>query len=357
MVLMGHHWTGTGRWWCGGVRRRLRWGVFDVKTGLALAAARGALLDEARCVSRKAEVLQRECVPLLTEELRPPTVPIRSTATCRLLSPEQASSQEYWLERLVATDLEPTNALGANARRDGAGPEPEGWPSLGGGPAPSDRVHVISCGPSPSPVVPRILEALGGLWVAGVDVCWDAFYQGERRLRASLPTYPFERRRYWLGESAIARGDPVPNVASPDEPGVPRRRARPNLQVPYTEPREAIETALCESWAEAFGFDRVGVHDSFFDLGGDSLRAMQILVRVKQTFGCTLAVRDLLEAGTVAEFAAVIRDASGRAEVGGSAVIQRATPGLPAELMERLDELSEAEVDRLIREFSGNGDP
>ena len=135
------------------------------------------------------------------------------------------------------------------------------------------------------------------------------------------------------------------------------RRPRPNLQVAYTEPRGAVETALCESWAETLGFDFVGVHDSFFDLGGDSLRATQILVRVNKTFGCTLVIRDLLGAGTVAELATVIRDATGRAEVRDGAAIRRATPGLPPELMERLDELSEEEMDQLVREFSRERGP
>jgi acyl transferase domain-containing protein/acyl carrier protein len=43
-----------------------------------------------------------------------------------------------------------------------------------------------------------LLRTLGQLWLAGVTVDWEGFYEGERRRRISLPTYPFERQRYWI---------------------------------------------------------------------------------------------------------------------------------------------------------------
>ncbi|HEX3126507.1 MAG TPA: type I polyketide synthase, partial [Thermoanaerobaculia bacterium] len=43
-----------------------------------------------------------------------------------------------------------------------------------------------------------VLEAVGRLWIAGVEVNWAAFHGGERRLHVALPTYPFERQRYWI---------------------------------------------------------------------------------------------------------------------------------------------------------------
>jgi acyl transferase domain-containing protein/acyl carrier protein len=43
-----------------------------------------------------------------------------------------------------------------------------------------------------------LLEAVGRLWIAGVEVDWARFHNGERRRRVPLPTYPFERQRYWI---------------------------------------------------------------------------------------------------------------------------------------------------------------
>ncbi|HKI04919.1 MAG TPA: acyltransferase domain-containing protein, partial [Thermoanaerobaculia bacterium] len=45
---------------------------------------------------------------------------------------------------------------------------------------------------------PDLLEAVGRLWIAGVEIDWARFHGGERRLRVPLPTYPFERQRYWI---------------------------------------------------------------------------------------------------------------------------------------------------------------
>jgi amino acid adenylation domain-containing protein/non-ribosomal peptide synthase protein (TIGR01720 family) len=63
-----------------------------------------------------------------------------------------------------------------------------------------------------------LLEALGRLWLAGMDVDWTALQGDQRRLRIPLPTYPFERKRYWVEASNAAavpgRGvDKKPDIA------------------------------------------------------------------------------------------------------------------------------------------------
>jgi acyl transferase domain-containing protein/acyl carrier protein len=63
-----------------------------------------------------------------------------------------------------------------------------------------------------------LLNILGRLWLAGVSVDWSGFYAGEQRHRVPLPTYPFERQRYWIepqmqvqasspGESKLGKSD------------------------------------------------------------------------------------------------------------------------------------------------------
>ncbi len=49
-----------------------------------------------------------------------------------------------------------------------------------------------------------LLQTIGGLWLAGVEIDWRAFYGGERRRRVELPAYPFERRCYWIEPPAHA---------------------------------------------------------------------------------------------------------------------------------------------------------
>ncbi|MBW4636668.1 MAG: SDR family NAD(P)-dependent oxidoreductase [Gloeocapsa sp. UFS-A4-WI-NPMV-4B04] len=56
-----------------------------------------------------------------------------------------------------------------------------------------------------------LLSTLGKLWLSGVQVNWSGFYSHERRYRLPLPTYPFERQRYWIEENA---GDREQGVGS-----------------------------------------------------------------------------------------------------------------------------------------------
>ncbi|MDM8515211.1 SDR family NAD(P)-dependent oxidoreductase [Desulfobacterales bacterium HSG16] len=46
----------------------------------------------------------------------------------------------------------------------------------------------------------HITEAVGKLWAAGADIDWEGFYDGSRHYRVPLPSYPFERKRYWIEE-------------------------------------------------------------------------------------------------------------------------------------------------------------
>ncbi|HEX4955004.1 MAG TPA: amino acid adenylation domain-containing protein [Thermoanaerobaculia bacterium] len=87
----------------------------------------------------------------------------------------------------------------------------------------ADR-HVFSCLPSAFNRQAEerfLLTTLGRLWLAGAPLDGAAFVAGERRLKVALPTYPFERRRYWLERGprrTVASADSVPGLARPQRP-------------------------------------------------------------------------------------------------------------------------------------------
>ena len=66
-----------------------------------------------------------------------------------------------------------------------------------------------------------LYNSLGRLWLAGVQIDWAATVGNESRRRVSLPTYPFERKRYWI-EAAT----PSQTNAQIDAPALPCRRCR-----------------------------------------------------------------------------------------------------------------------------------
>jgi len=85
---------------------------------------------------------------------------------------------------------------------------------------------------------------------------------------------------------------------------------RPALATPYTEPRTDLERTVARTWATVLGIDRVGAHDDFFDLGGESLLAMQLITRLRAELGVSLSVRAFFDAGapTVAVLAGLIEE-------------------------------------------------
>ena len=58
--------------------------------------------------------------------------------------------------------------------------------------------------------VAHLLGALGRLWSAGLDIDWTAFSSGEQRRRVPLPTYPFQRQRYWIEKLRTEGGARAP---------------------------------------------------------------------------------------------------------------------------------------------------
>ena len=77
-----------------------------------------------------------------------------------------------------------------------------------------------------------VLEAVGRLWIAGVEVDWVKLHGGERRLHVPLPTYPFERQRYWIDppKETVLPTRPVADPA--DWLWVPTWRQAPRSGVP-----------------------------------------------------------------------------------------------------------------------------
>lgn len=75
---------------------------------------------------------------------------------------------------------------------------------------------------------------------------------------------------------------------------------RPELSSAYTAPKSESELKLAKIWQQLLGIDGIGIHDEFFELGGDSLLLVQFHSKVKEVFKTDIAVVDLYKYNTIA---------------------------------------------------------
>lgn len=74
----------------------------------------------------------------------------------------------------------------------------------------------------------------------------------------------------------------------------------------FVAPRTAVETALAEIWRKVLRVERIGIFDSFFDLGADSITCAQVINRISSIFAAELSFQDFFESPTVVTLAATI---------------------------------------------------
>jgi acyl transferase domain-containing protein/acyl carrier protein len=154
-------------------------------------------------------------------DLKPPHLPFVSSSTGTWITESEATSPAYWTEQLrrpvrfadgvrcllpnhsAYLEVGPGYTLCAFVRRQlERGSEVVVQHSL---PHPSQERSDFD----------QVLNALGHLWVAGTDVDWQGFHSRDGRRRISLPTYTFDRQRYWVDEPGAA-------VRPARSPGIPK---------------------------------------------------------------------------------------------------------------------------------------
>jgi acyl carrier protein len=74
----------------------------------------------------------------------------------------------------------------------------------------------------------------------------------------------------------------------------------------YAVPRNTAEQIIAGIWAEILGTKQISIHDNFFDLGGHSLKATQVISRLRRAFQSEMPLRHMFEFPTIAELANAI---------------------------------------------------
>ena len=148
-------------------------------------------------------------------------------------------------------------------------------------------------------------------------------------LRRILPDYMIPVRFVLLAEFPVSPNGKLDRRALP----APDRLAE-ELSSDYVAPRDDVEDELAVLFAEVLNLDRVSIHDSFFELGGNSLLAARLLYRARDQFQVAIPMRDFLAGPDVAQFCQVI--AAGRLRPAQS-------PGQEPEVVQTVDSTDQSQ--------------
>lgn len=241
-------------------------------------------------------------------QLSAPRVPIASTLTGEWLTDIDATSPEYWARHLRQTvlfsravrllidrperlllELGPRQTLATLARQHFAPKAPQ-------------PTAVSSLSESTESETPSLLLAMGQLWGLGAPIDLSVLHAGQRRKRIVLPTYPFERKRYWIDATAHqprtlsqpqTDANPATGITFPET-----TMATPSPQVHAQQSlrRDRLIEQLRRVFDDVAGVDlsEAGPTVSFMELGLDSLMLTQVALQMQKVFSVKLTFRQLM---------------------------------------------------------------
>ncbi|MTJ47693.1 non-ribosomal peptide synthetase/type I polyketide synthase [Dolichospermum sp. UHCC 0259] len=280
-----------------------------------------------------AEILEPFTEKVKQVRLNPPTIPFVSNVTGTWITDEDATNPSYYAQHLrqavrfadgvkqffdhpeqILLEVGPGRTLSTLSKR-----HPD---------KPSDQISLTSIRHPQDEYsdVSFILNNLGQMWLAGLEINWSAFYGEGQNYRIPLPTYPFERQRYWIEPTKQTTEIKLdtrkkPNIS--DWFYIPRWKQF--LQIEETKDQsensslntvinqasgssqEQIEQTLLKIWQKVLGINNITIDDNFFELGGDSLLALYLLTAIEQSLGKRLTLATLFVANTIKQLAVLLR--------------------------------------------------
>lgn len=258
---------------------------------------------------------------LRTVKLSAPTIPYVSNVSAQWITATDAQSPDYWAghvrqtvrfadgatelmkdPRQVLLEVGPGQTLCTLARQH---PDKK-----------AEQAVFASLPLAGDQELRGISETLGRLWMTGVKIDWRGYYAGEQRRRVVLPTYPFERKRYWpephqttdkatvpaaalltpaCGEFVPATAAVAATVLSQAAPSIATTAQTPTA--PALPRKERLLAEVRTLMQELSGYDLTNVDPStdLLELGLDSLLLTQAAQLIQRKFGAQISFRQLME--------------------------------------------------------------
>lgn len=253
--------------------------------------------------------------------LAPPHLPFVSNVTGTWITPEQACDPYYWADHATRTarfsdgleqmwkcngcvpiEVGPGNTLGMLAMQHRARPAAVKQPPIASMRAGYDNKLDADF----------ILNSVGRLWLSGHHVNWRRLEPHMTYRGVFLPLNPLETdpSSEPLSDHGQSRGEtaaaavPAPrnHVAAPSAIQAAAKASTSGTESGANSDGHApVQSALKRIWCEVFGLTEIGIDDNFFDLGGHSLHAAKMQIRIEKELRVVLALAVFFQAPTIRE--------------------------------------------------------
>ncbi len=249
-------------------------------------------------------------------QLNAPTKPYVSTLTGKWIDVKEAQDPQYWARHFRETVLFDAGVETLKANALGIFLEVGAGQTLGRlvrqTASKSGNLVVSSLGDESTREADQdcMQKALGQLWLHGVQVDWKQYYKHEQRLRMSLPTYPFERKRYWV-EPAFDRASvrsedlstafnmiaPDHRTTSPTELPMEKVISSTEIATQPSDRRRGVVDSLKSLFHDLSGVEVADIDNeaTFLEMGFDSLFLTQVSQSIQAKYGVTVAFRQMLD--------------------------------------------------------------
>jgi amino acid adenylation domain-containing protein len=185
-----------------------------------------------------------------------------------------------------------------------------------------------------------LLFAVGSLWQNGMSIDWDAFYSNEDRRRVPLPTYPFERQRFWVDPAQVATAAQSLQVASSVSSVHPSvgplassaSQASVDPRRSFASRKDRIASRLIDMLVLLSGHERPQISQSatFMEQGFDSLSLTQAAFAVRKEFSIKVSFSQLINQWPNIDMLAAHLDATLPAEILAEDTAMPVPHGVPA---------------------------
>jgi acyl transferase domain-containing protein/acetylornithine/succinyldiaminopimelate/putrescine aminotransferase len=247
--------------------------------------------------------------------MHPPQVRFVSSLTGTWITDEQATSHDYWVQQVrravrfssgiaelledpanILVEVGPGQTLSTLSRQH---------------PAKKAVQEIIASLKSEESVkedlrsldMISMLQAAGRIWAAGGSIDWAGLHGNEVRQRVPLPTYPFERQRYWIDspllDSTTQGAQPVSEIKigsdSKEQPVIPQPNQSPEEIRGAQQATALLKLTTLFSDISGLTAEQLIASAPFFEIGLDSLLLTQASTAIEKSFGVRVTFRQLLE--------------------------------------------------------------